>query len=362
MTLQLLPGLAGLAEPAPPFVRVVVAAVEGSAPREAGAAMLVDNSHTHGTIGGGQLEFEAIAHARAMLSQMKPDDLPWRRDMRTWPLGPSLGQCCGGVVRVFFERVAAREACELRALLAGRTGGELLVHPVGSGHPPQLYDARQQARALPLPAALAVADMLSGARPRNLTLACARGGPVVAVIEPLMAPPVPLFVYGAGHVGRALVKIADDLDFEIHWIDTHKDRFPNEIAPGVRPIVATTPERIAAAAPTGAFHLVLTYSHALDLAICQALLSRPIFGFLGLIGSRTKSARFRSRLREAGVDEATLKRLTCPVGAASFASKAPAAIAISMAAQLIARAEELRRTNAKSEQGTEGAEDMQISA
>jgi xanthine dehydrogenase accessory factor len=369
-----------------PVVRVVVAGVEGSTPRETGAAMLValqesplpwgeggataprermetidqrnpspkpsphgrglngGSDTVLGTIGGGQLEFEAIAHARAML---EADHAPWQRDMRVWPLGPSLGQCCGGSVRILFEMYTDHE----RAQIGGAEGASLIVRPVDSGEPLRFIAARQDIDGLPLHVARAVKDMLSGARQRQAAFIPARKGQIACFIEPIRSPAKPLYIYGAGHVGRAIVRVLTDLPFAVHWVDVHADRFPPQIPDGVHRIVASDPAAIASAAPQGAYHLVLTYSHALDLAICHALLADPHFGFLGLIGSASKRARFIKRLREGGVTQAAIDRLTCPIGIGNLRGKEPATIAISAAAQLIERLEGEREAGIDYEEG-----------
>jgi xanthine dehydrogenase accessory factor len=331
--------IAVLTDAALPVVRVVVASVEGSAPREAGAAMLVSRDGITGTIGGGQLEFEAIAHARALLRHTEAKPAIWSRDLRSWPLGPSLGQCCGGAVRILFEHYGVRERQALNGNIAAASRRRLVLRPVASGEPLSVLSARQQARDLPLHVARAASDMLSGARPRQPVLLPARKGAEPYFIEPISGEPKSLFIYGAGHVGRAIVRVIVDLDFEVNWVDVHADRFPNPLPGRARPIITQDPTAIASAAPEGAYHLVLTFSHALDLVICHALLAQPIFGFLGLIGSDTKRARFMKRLGEAGIPPGLLSTLTCPIGIGALRGKEPATIAISVAAQLIQQLE-----------------------
>jgi xanthine dehydrogenase accessory factor len=340
-------------DPHRPAARIVVAAVEGSAPRETGAAMWVSESETDGTIGGGRLEYEAIAHARAMLKDDRNASL-WRRDFRSWPLGPSLGQCCGGAVRVLFELFGERERLAAKEITDAAASGGLIVHPIVSGPAPLVLQSRQQARGLHLPLARIVSDMLSGARPLQPVLVADNDGPYGVFIEPAKRSRVPLFVYGAGHVGRAIVKLAADLDFDIWWVDTYADRFPEFLPEGVNRVPAAQPEKIAAAAPAGAFHLVLTYSHALDLAICRTLLAAPAFGFLGLIGSQTKRTRFLRRLEASGIASQALTRLTCPIGIGNLRGKEPATIAVSVAAQLIAVREKLQDIEYDRQTGLDG--------
>jgi len=338
-----------------PVVRIVVAAVEGSAPREVGASMLVySGGRPAGTIGGGQLEFQAIARARRMLEICHEGHEPWPRELVTWPLGPNIGQCCGGVVRVLFELYDQSALSELADLEVGTVASGLLIHPIACGKPVQVCLKRQDARALQLAVAGPVNDMLCGARQRQSILLGHAGTDQATFVEPIARPRQPLFIYGAGHVGRAIVKVISGLDFDVHWVDTHDERFPAEPDSSVTKVVAREPAIIAKAAPAGAFHLVLTYSHALDLGICDVLLERAEFGFLGLIGSATKRARFESRLRAAGVTDDNLQRLTCPIGIGELRGKEPATIAVSVAAQLIERLECARAANGTQSEAEHG--------
>jgi xanthine dehydrogenase accessory factor len=238
-------------------------------------------------------------------------------------------------VRVLFEVYGAAERQALAADLAaaGRTG--LVLRPVASGEPPHVLATRQSTRKLPLHVVRVTSDMLNGARPRKATFLPARKGADAYFIEPVGAEPKPLFIYGAGHVGRAIVKAIADLDFDVNWVDIQADRFPSLATDRVRQIIAQDPTAIASAAPKGAYHLVLTYSHALDFVICHTLLAEPVFGFLGLIGSESKRARFLKRLAEGGIPPTVLARLTCPIGIGALRGKEPATIAISVAAQLL---------------------------
>ncbi len=361
------------------MIRILVAEAEGSVPREAGAVMWVSTDGFDGTIGGGTLELEAIAAARKMLT----DGLPaWHRELRAYPLGPALGQCCGGMVRLLFERVVplAMQSTDARLhpfshrekVANGRMRGAggrvvaraydnlwplhpssdasrhllpmgegrgaapriqgLVVRAVGSIAPPILITDRRHSGDLPVPVLRAVRAMLSGTRPRATLLI--RGKPDW-IIEPEPAAPHPLYLYGAGHVGRAVVRALADLPFSITWVDVAVERFPADILPNAEAIISTDPTAIAATAPEHALHLIMTFSHALDLSLCNAILGRE-FAWAGLIGSATKRARFEKRLREAGIADAALARLHCPIGIGGITGKEPAMIAISVAAQLAA--------------------------
>lgn len=277
-------------------VVVTVAAHRGSVPREAGTRMLVGADRVHGTIGGGHLEWRAIADARAWLAGESV-----ALEQRV-PLGPALGQCCGGEVRLRLSRLAQDDP---------------------SGWP---------------------------ADPARFTV----------------------WLYGAGHVGRAVAALLAGLPCRLVWLDERDDAFPDAFpdasphafshafpdgaAPGAvtgtaaaaaaaepvagveRRAVAGLEAEAASAAP-GDFHLVMTHSHDLDLRIVEAVLRRGDFGWLGLIGSATKRARFERRLADRGLPPDALQRLACPVGLPGLRGKEPAVIAVSVVAQLLLAAQ-----------------------
>jgi xanthine dehydrogenase accessory factor len=358
-------------------VRVTVIRADGSTPRESGAAMLVGAGHIRDTIGGGALELEAIAHARALLARVAasspsprlsrgesrgagrlqapeqaaaphPNPLPteawgegmravpWRRDVRDFALGPSLGQCCGGHTRLLFEVLTVRERPYLEALARGAdTDTALVLRPLESGRPLEAVSSRKEHGERPLAVTRALRDVLSGARPREAMLIRGTKGESAWFVEPLARRTTPLYVYGAGHVGRALVHVLQDLPFSVTWADTSASRFPAPLPPYARAQAAPDLPALASAAPAGACHVVMTYSHALDLAICHAVLRRGDFGYLGLIGSATKRARFLKRLAELGIAPSLLARLTCPIGLPGLGGKEPGMIAVAVAAQLV---------------------------
>ena len=281
--------------------RVVIAAHDGSSPRETGATMLVWDGGQEGTIGGGALEWEATTRARALLAAGGS-----RLDRQA--LGPSLGQCCGGAVTVLTE---VHDPATLPVPQSG-----LITRPV---------DGR------PLP--LAVARLLDRARAEG-----ARPGPLLLqgwFIEPLAEPTRDLWIWGAGHVGRALVGVIAPLPgTRITWVDVAPDRFPPDLPETVTPLALPDPADAVVKAPALAEHLILTYSHALDLELCHRLLTHG-FAACGLIGSATKWARFRSRLAALGHSPETIARITCPIGDPSL-GKHPQAIAIGVAARFLA--------------------------
>ncbi|PRY23810.1 molybdenum cofactor sulfurylase [Aliiruegeria haliotis] len=283
--------------------RVVVAEVSGSAPREAGAAMLVWPDGQSGTIGGGALELDAASAARLALAT-------GGTTVRRVPLGPALGQCCGGAVTLVTE---VFDASKLDALESSARQGHVL-RPVDPDAP--ALPLRRHLRAL----------RNGSEEPRTLLA----GG---WFLEPVARARHALWLHGAGHVGRAIVATMAPLpDWKITWVDTAPDRFP-EIPDGVDILVAADPAQAVAHAPADAHHLVLTYSHALDLALCHAVLERG-FASAGLIGSATKWARFRNRLGQLGHADAAISRIRCPIGDPRL-GKHPQAIAIGVTKALL---------------------------
>ena len=278
--------------------RVVVADVRGSAPREVGAAMLVWADGLSGTIGGGALEHQAMQDARRRLQ-------PGHSALSRHALGPNLGQCCGGAVELLTE------VYDLQA--AEALPDDLIVRGPGD---------------MPLPVARLTAQARAqGRRPApQLTAGW--------MIEPVSSPERRIWIWGAGHVGRALMAVLTPLPgVTVTLIDTHANRFPETLPAHVTRLVATRPETLVPYAPPDAEHLIVTYSHALDLDLCHHLLSHS-FRFAGLIGSATKWARFRKRLEALGHGPEQISRIICPIGRPEL-GKHPYMIALGVATQLL---------------------------
>lgn len=221
---------------------IEIADARGSTPRDAGTVMKVTKQGEKGTIGGGRLEYEAAREARKLLQSELREDV-----VRTFALGPNLGQCCGGSVTLRFTR-----------------------------------DKRD----------------FSLRKSTNLV--------------PYKAPtsPMKLWLWGAGHVGRAVVALAPRSAFDIVWVDTALDRFPCDVPDHASKLLASEPTRLVSRSPVDAHHLIFTYSHDLDFALCAALLRKETAS-IGLIGSDTKRARFFRRLRDIGLDPTPI---VCPIG------------------------------------------------
>jgi xanthine dehydrogenase accessory factor len=260
----LAPILRELLARAEPAVLVSVTAVKGSAPRDVGARMLITTGSSYGTIGGGQLEWEAIARARALLGSGAPVAI---MDI---PLGPEIGQCCGGHVSLRLQCADEVICAELEAI------------------------ERQEREQMPL-----------------------------------------VLLFGAGHVGKAITSALALLPLRIRWIDGRAREFPAPPIEGPEVVVTERALAEVEAAPAGAAYLVLTHSHSLDSLICAAVLQRGDFAYLGLIGSRTKRARFERGFRELGISRERIARLVCPIGGTRLKDKRPAVIAALVAAELL---------------------------
>ncbi len=231
-------------------VLVTILSARGSTPREAGAKMVVSADGLAGTIGGGNLEYQCEAAARGLLADGS-DGLV----TRDFPLGPALGQCCGGHVTVLFEVI----------------------------RPPKLQVA----------------------------------------------------LFGAGHVGKALVRILADVPCRVSWIDPRPEALPANMPPNVTPIRINQPAQAVEMLQAGTAVLVMTHDHQIDFEIVAAALRRPDLPTVALIGSATKRARFVSRLAGQGMSPAAMEKLICPIGLPGINSKEPAVVAVSVAAQLL---------------------------
>jgi xanthine dehydrogenase accessory factor len=380
-----------------PAVLVTVAIVEGSGPREPGAKMLVDAQRLHGTIGGGHLELRAVEVAREMLASGQV------RRLERFALGPSLGQCCGGVVHLAFELADAGQAEVLKARANADTWRLVALdgapdsilfdpdlkadipaksgthgHAEQSNKEPQdgklsmgpgvrrddgfmlSRQDEQAARELSMGPRLRGDDGLLANYP---VFARHKGTHVMQeqdgrrwLVDLVAAPRDHLVLFGAGHVGAAIVRALADLPCRVTWVDERDDMFPPSIPANVTVEATDTPESVVASAPDGASYLVMTHSHALDQRLSEAILSRPGVAWFGLIGSHTKRKQFEHRLRARGIGTDRIDAMVCPVGVPGITGKQPAVIAAAVAAQL------LQVWEAQAAQSAAGAPSMKLVA
>ena len=273
-----------------PAALVTILATEGSAPRGPGARMVVTETGLAGTIGGGALEHQAMEQARLLL-----DHPPGSWRVQDYPLGPLLGQCCGGRVRLLVERLAEV--------------------PEGDGP----YEVRL---------AEALTRAPSAARPGTLPARGPRPEAGASFVEPADSDRLPVLMFGAGHVGKAIAARAEGLPLHLAWYDSRPEAAET---PGVVLADADAMTACAASAERDMAIVILTHDHGLDYALTAAALASPA-RYVGLIGSETKRARFLSRLDKDGISHA---RLTCPIGLPGLKGKEPEVIAIATLAQLL---------------------------
>ena len=307
--------LLGLLEGESAVARVVLASVKGSAPREPGVVMLVTRTAFIGTIGGGQLEWQAIVAARALLEPGEPV-----ARVERLVLAADLAQCCGGVVELWIERYTRADRVFLETAHAASRGAPVMLEST-------LGESGLARRLIGRSGELPRLERKAGSR-----AAPAQGG--VRFVERLDRKAAPLWVFGAGHVGQAMVRVFRDLPLALTWLDTRVELLPADLPGHVR-VECGDPVASALRAPPGARYLVLTHSHELDYALCRAILGRGDFAWAGLIGSKSKAARFRARLAREGLGAGRIARLVCPIGGPGIAGKSPAAIAVAVAAQIL---------------------------
>jgi xanthine dehydrogenase accessory factor len=245
------------------MILITVTQTQGSAPRETGTWMVVKDDGIIGTLGGGNVEYQAIAHAKNFKNESE--------QTKRFALGPSLGQCCGGVMELSFERINESQLALLET---------------------------------------------------KRDVACK-----------------PIALFGGGHVGRAIVHVLATLPYRVTWIDSRDEIFPDDVPRKVVCEHSDPVQSAVASLAAGSAVLIMSFSHAEDLEIVQQCLKRyreqSDLPFIGLIGSKTKWATFKNRLRERGFTDAELARVTCPIGVSGISGKEPEVIAVAVAAQLL---------------------------
>lgn len=286
---------------------VTLAQAEGSTPREAGARMTIARDGAiGGSIGGGPLEWAAIDKARQLMQRGRSAE--WT----TVSLGPALDQCCGGRAEVLHEAFDATDIAWI-APLASHRGSSI-----------QARGERQD----------------DGPYRRRVVASEAAGQSFErdasgALTERFGEEKTPVLLFGAGHVGRALVAALAPLPFSIRWIDDRSDAFDGAEVFATTTVVSALPEAEFREAPDGSLVIVMTHSHALDLALVAAALPDPRFAYVGLIGSATKRALFQRRLAEFGLTSDAIGRLVCPIGVPGISGKSPPVISAAVAAELL---------------------------
>nr|WP_100549677.1 MULTISPECIES: xanthine dehydrogenase accessory protein XdhC [unclassified Pseudomonas] len=208
---------------------------------------------------------------------------------------------------------------------------ERIFETIGGGH--LEYKAMEMAREM-------LASRSQDTRLERFSLGASLGqccgGATVLLFEPMGQPQAQIAVFGAGHVGRALVPLLASLPCKVRWIDSRENEFPEHIPAGVEKIVGDEVVDEVENMPPGSYYIVMTHNHQLDLELTAAILKRGDFAYYGLIGSKTKRVKFEHRLRERGFEETLMARMRCPMGLPEVKGKLPVEIAVSIAGEVIA--------------------------
>ena len=263
--------VAQMSEKSKGYVIVTVLEVRGSSPREEGAKMIVTEDQSYLSIGGGNLEYQAIALSRELILEAGLVN-----KIEDFPLGPKVGQCCGGKVRLLFESFPAET--------------------------------------------------------------------------------IRISIFGAGHVGKALIGIVSQLPYRIRWIDSREHEFPNAIPSNVEKVVSGRPHLDIRSSSMADYFVVMSHSHKIDFEIVQAVLKMGNYRYLGLIGSESKKKRFESRLIKRGVPDDQISRLSCPMGIGQITGKSPIEVAVSVASELISDINDLESDPVKFDRKAEAKE------
>ena len=285
------------------IARVLILKTFGSTPRDEGTTMLIWDSGQFGTIGGGELEYQVTRLAKKIIIDNKGSRI------KKFSLGPDMGQCCGGAVELLIE-------------ILDETKVKFISVDDGFFARPVFKNEKS----------LNVQALIKSYRNKSVPIKTSfKDG---WLFEPVTKEKEVIWIYGAGHVGTAIANILSKLSqFSVTCIDTSQDRYPDNFPKTVEKLITKNPAQIVQYAPSETHHLILTYSHALDLEICHQLLQHN-FATAGLIGSKTKWARFKKRLNELNYTFEQINRIICPIGEPSF-GKSPYEIAIGVASMLL---------------------------
>lgn len=285
------------------IARVLILKTFGSAPRDEGTTMLIWDSGQFGTIGGGELEYQVTRLAKKIIIDNKGSRI------KKFSLGPDMGQCCGGAVELLIE-------------ILDETKVKFISVDDGFFARPVFKNEKS----------LNVQALIKSYRNKSVPIKTSfKDG---WLFEPVTKEKEVIWIYGAGHVGTAIANILSKLSqFSVTCIDTSQDRYPDNFPKTVEKLITKNPAQIVQYAPSETHHLILTYSHALDLEICHQLLQHN-FATAGLIGSKTKWARFKKRLNELNYTFEQINTIICPIGEPSF-GKSPYEIAIGVASMLL---------------------------
>ena len=333
-------------------VLLTVIETKGSTPCSVGDKIIFSNKQlTFGSIGGGNLEFQALTLAKDLLNKDTN-----ATHLEKYPLGATLGQCCGGYVKVMFESfvnsstqlkkknswletvsdlIEKQQDFVVATIIDNQTdkrnSGKKFVYTTNSDKSPSINDltSKISAGAYNL---LSTNDSPTIAQYQNSSESL-----IEVCYEKVNNTELQsVAIFGAGHISRALMPILTKLPIRIYWIDDRAEQF-EQYQGDTSQINIICDDFISGLAdlPEETYCLVITYSHKMDFDICEKIISRNSFTYLGMIGSRIKGNKFRDRLLKKGYPKETVDKFICPIGAKQKFLKSPTAIAVTIAMDLL---------------------------
>ncbi len=326
------------------IVLVTVIDTKGSTPREPGTKMIVSEQQIEGSIGGGNLEYQCIEIARLRL--LSDTKCTWRRKTQRFPLGASLGQCCGGVVSIFFELLNSSDSVWIEKLrtYAGNNIRSVVITSLDND-----LSEKKIISELTLSFDENEGDFFTRdctqVLNRLLNQASSNESQILKLsntsqqesfhAEVIVPNDFHIMIFGAGHVGKALVNVLSGLECSVTWVDNRDAQFPESVPQNTITQLEGDPEDAVDCAPRKTYYIVMTHCHGLDLRICERILNRTDISYCGLIGSTSKRQKFERRLLNKGYCAEMLNNLTCPIGINGISSKIPGEIAIAISAEIL---------------------------
>ena len=324
------------------FVIISIITTKGSTPCCAGDKMLLTKNQTFGSIGGGNLEYKTLQHARQLLNKKN------KCQIQNYSLGASLGQCCGGFIKILFQCFVNlnKQTSKWLTILTKAYSLQIdimLMSYFANGRFYQAFytkkyqDFNNYQVALPISLTKISTKMLTSKNTSDILYEKNENYDKIHYCESFLFSKLQtVVIFGAGHIARALIPIISNLPVRLYWVDAREFEFSlyKHDTSNINIIcdeAVYTIDKLA----ENAYYVVVTHSHQLDFEICEKILKSTNFNYLGLIGSQTKAKLFKKRLLAKGVAPSLIKRLICPIGKQNFFSKSATVTAVAIATSLI---------------------------
>ena len=331
------------------FVLLTIISTKGSTPCSNGDKIVFSGAESvFGSIGGGNLEFKALSFAEELLSLNSNGTY-----LKKYPLGASLGQCCGGYVNVMFESFIQSDATNswietVSNLL--QDNEDFIVATIVDSNSEIEFSSKKfvyldgnlspnidDKKITSLITKSAKDLLLLSDSPTIVQFENQSGALTEVCFEKVLTSEVqPVVIFGAGHISRALMPILINLPIKIYWVDDRAEQFDkyqgdtSQIDIICDDFVQSIPDL-----PDSSYCLVITYSHQIDFEICEKMITQNNFSYLGMIGSEIKGKKFRDRFHQKNFSEEVINKFICPIGDKQKFLKSPAAIAVTIAMDLI---------------------------